>query len=575
MDGEEYLKCIRDCCGTWTRAEFLAILDKSKLSKQDKNIQLAQFDASASELEKFCREQCYDCAYDVTHEIHLSGGAPSLTSILKSVGVTSKPQQKKNNKKKPTTTAAKGSGGSSKSNISIGPPRYIEECRNYDKDTGCVRDQNNHCINEKDVFGFGDTAISDGYCYNAKDDGNEALQTSPYTGKPLTEADRQIMKNPMTKEQAVVEKTCMQQIMSKFTTNLDNFQKDQQRKWEEKEKMPKANKKSTKQNMLEKAGWTAAGAAAAAATGGLGFLAYGAAAGLFASFDAVRKFVTTTGVSIAVWVIKNPRTALLMLYIVKAFMRRCCREFAVRFGYAQYKRESKMSQITGAVSGFVGDTLDMSGGTIIRAVTRGEGWKKLWKSGGKFLAEGAASLIPGGMLVKSGASLLVGSIVDAAEEATQLSLEVVAFQKDLDTGMTYIGDIIEMLLNPARCVRSTVVKYSSCAEMATDPRQCMMAPECKFIEGPNPARNVCREMACSEYPAESCPKTCSVKNGKCQPRGWFGGGDAIRLRALKREVQMAKDSGASRDEILQKKRAYNQMLLDALRQPSAADAQFQ
>jgi hypothetical protein len=141
--------------------------------------------------------------------------------------------------------------------------------------------------------------------------------------------------------------------------------------------------------------------------------------------------------------------------------------------------------------------------SIVRGLTHGEGWKKLWKSGGKLAVTAVASLVPGGGLVQAGVSTLVGGLVDCAEEASSAGIELACYKKDIEKGVELVGDILKMVLDPVKCMNTHgVVRFTSCGDLATAPAYaCKARKECVYI----PSKDDDEVFFCEDKP-------CSVRH---------------------------------------------------------------
>ena len=391
---------------------------------------------------------------------------------------------------------------------------------------------------------------------------------SPVTEMPFTESDIKVIKSPMKEQEKVVVQSLTTTVLKQFRRSLVSWKKNTMR-------MAEATDPSIAKQAAKMSVGAAAGAAVALMTG-VGALA-GAVGGAAMAFDWLRNQMISKGIDLVTWIVKSPKTAMMFLFIVKQFIKAACKEAAKMFAMATYDRKSKFQQYVGGAKDMLGTIAEgghISMGTLMRAATSGQTWKSIWKNGGDFVATAVASAIPGGALVKSGASMIVSGCVNCAEEAARTGIELAAYQKDIKTGMQYVGDILTLLLNPKQCMLDNgIVHYSSCGELALDRRACMGAPECKYTPSSGTQPPKCENDCESIQSGDTCRTTQSCKwtGSKCRQQGFFGGGEVNDVGSTAAAVSAEDSSLLTAEEASEVARGEKHRILASERNDGAKD----
>ena len=542
--------CVRSACGTWTRAEFRDYLKTTKLTAKQRRSEMREFVLSERSLRELCASECHSCSSEVLSNLTMDNVRDCVAShndALKGGDVLTRAMKalNKNKTKKPDT---------------------ISDCPQWDSKKECVV-EGDACVPNDRVIGFGKTALNDGQCYDHAKIKKSDAKKSPITGAKFDADSIKIIQSDMTEDERTVVESTTAVMHKQFALLLKRWEHSSR---ESSSMVPAGASKQLKKSAIgAAAGATGAGVALATsmATGGLSLVVGAAALGAVAAWDSLRNKLMTTGISLVVWIVKNPKTAMMFLFIVKQFIKSACREAAKMFAMATYEKKSKFKQYMGTAKGMLNTIAEgghISAGTILRSVTSGETWKSVWKNGGQFAATAVAGALPGGAWVQAGASWAINGMVGCAEEASRTGIEMAAYQKDIQTGMRYVGDILTLVINPKQCMlENGTISYSSCGELSLDPRGCRGSPECEYVPpANNTQKGVCREIPCEKFLPDECPKgRCKEKKNKCTtPSGWFsGGGDdlrAERARIIDTETEIGRRDVAAR-------RALNRRLREA------------
>jgi len=544
VNASELEACVRGACGTWTRAEFKEYLKTTKLSATERRNELRTFCASEKQLRELCASECYSCSADVLSCLR-SNDIQSCVDLhnrsLRAGAAAVEKKKKKNNNKKKKKTKKKAdklerrtteeskphSGAVWSEKNSRGGPQIIHQCPTWDTKKNCVTNgfKNDKCVLEENVIGYGRSQLSDGQCYSQKDlqEWVKNHKESPVTSQAYTNGDLKIIKSPMKEDEKVVVQSLTSTVLKQFTVGLVA--------WKQSTKtMADATSSDVKTQAAKMGIGAAVGAAAAAFFTPVGAIV-GAIGGAAMAFDWLRNHMISKGIDLVVWIVKNPKTAMMFLFIVKQFIKAACKEAAKTFSYDTYARNSKFQQYVGSAKGMLGTIAEggnMSMGTLMRAATSGETWKSIWRNGGDFCATAVASAIPGGALVKSGASMIVNGCVGCAEEASRTGIELAAYQKDIKTGTRYVGDILTLVLNPRQCMMDNgLVQYASCGELVFNERACRDATECRYTAPVGRTIPSKCEEACGDIGDKNrcgTASSCKWYGTKCKAKGWFSGG---------------------------------------------------
>ena len=537
VNAKELEACVRGACGTWSRSEFKQYLTSTKLSPAQRRTEMRKFCASEKQLRALCASECYSCSADVLTCLKTSHVQTCVdlhnTSLRGGEAATKKKKKKKKKKNKKgklerRTTEESTPHSPSPSGKQVPGPDTIQQCPQWDTKKNCVTDgfKKDACLKEEDVIGYGRSKLSDGQCYSQKNMRQwiQKNRKSPVTGQVFTNHDLKIIKSPMKEDEKVVVQSLTSAVLKQFTAGLVA--------WQQSTKTMAAATSSEVKTQAAKMGIGAAVGAAVAFFTPAGALA-GAIGGAAMGWEWLRNHMISKGIDLVLWVVKSPKTAMMFLFITKQFIKAACKEAAKFFAVEQYKRKSKFKQYMGSAKGMLGTIVEggnISVGSLMRAATSGETWKTIWKNGGDFCATAVASAIPGGALVKSGASMIVSGCVNCAEEASRTGIELAAYQKDIQTGTRYVGDILKLVLNPKQCMEENgLMHYASCGELVLNERACRGADECRYTArvGTQPAK--CEE-ACGDIGEKNrCndAPSCKWSGSKCSAKGWFGGGDDI------------------------------------------------
>jgi len=425
-------------------------------------------------------------------------------------------------------------------------PTIIQDCPQWDEKKRCVmgpvKDYEHltkkTCIPQKNVIGYGPHALSDGQCYDQEKlrewvgtKAKPGKMTSPYirnhtftsgNTKKGESNDLELIRGPMLENELRVQKNMVHEISTTFVSNI--------REWkvgnETNEAVMSTKTKKDVESSLVTAGKEVlthgAAGVVGAATATLGAMALsiaaapaiavgGAILGVLAINKKFRDFLINSGIDLAIWIVKDPKTALMFLTIVKIFLKSACKDMAKLLQLQTFERTSTAGYYMGGASSYLNTF--MEGGeiaipSIIRGLAHGEGWKKVWKSGGNLAVTAVASIVPGGALVQAGVSTLVGGLVDCAEEAAQAGIELCTYRKDIEKGTELVGDILKMVLDPIKCMKTHgVARFTSCGDLITSPYACKGRRECLYtpVIGVNPA---------------SCePKSCTVRHKELNSSG--------------------------------------------------------
>lgn len=521
--------CVRGACGTWTRSEFKRYLRSTELSSAERRTELRKFVASEKQLRRLCASECYSCSADVlaclktshvrthvdAHNAALRGGKGSQTRTIASS----------------TDRDSRRIKGSMMAQKNVRTPRSnrnpkirkIQDCPNWDSEKKCVTDEDT-CLDELDVIGYGHAGsnLSTEQCYS-QTKLRKWVEENPEERKTtFTDQDLDIIKGPMKDDETLVVHSLTSAMVRRYSAEIE--------KWQHNTKMmamTSSNEKGTLMSKIKKqtlkTGLVTAAGYASLALLNPAFAMYGAGMGALASFDWIRQNVMSKGIDLVVWIVKSPKTAMMFLFIAKQFIKAACKEAAIIFSRAQYERKDKLSQYASYASGVLGvftEAGEISMGSLMRAATSGETWKALWNSCGDLCISAVASVIPGGALVQSGAGMIVRACVNCAEEAARTGVELAAYQKDIKTGMRYVGDILKLVLNPDKCMRENgLISYATCDELTYDENGCRKAEECKYTPQDGTIPPKCEEMTCEDFTEEKRCKSdskCDWEADKCQ-----------------------------------------------------------
>ncbi len=427
----------------------------------------------------------------------------------------------------------------------INPPGIVKkisslyDCPQYNDEKKCVEDFNYKkpseklgCVAENDLIGVGKYELSDQQCYSKKKlnewvkNGNNV---SPVTKRNFSNDDLQIIKGKMLEQEQTCILSMVHNVLGRFLNSIGEWQTNTLNK-----------EKMTSSSLKSKAAGAAVGAASGAYAGFGGYLAalglgaaggfvLGIVAGTIAATSWLREKIVKGAIDLGVWIIKDPKTAMMFMMVVKMTIKAMCKEMAKLLQRATYERKTKLGLAADTAKGYMNTFMEggeISVGTILRGACNGETWKKVWKNGGDFASTCVASVIPGGPILKGVASGIVGGLVGAAEEATKTGIELAAYQKDIKKGTELVMDILTMLLNPEKCMQEHgIVKYTSCGQLQFDKRACLGAPECRFIPQQGTQTQECIEIPCDERRTEEeCEQgnTCVFKANKCKDNtSWF------------------------------------------------------
>jgi len=549
----------------------------TKLTSDERRSEMRRFIEAERCLRAYCEEECHSCQSDLLAHLNMHqvrSYVDSYNADLRAGLRGGDTKKKKKKKKKEKKEKKKG-----KKEKKVKLPNTIQDCPQYDEEMSCVlryhKGNIKKCMNEEDVIGYGKSQLSDGQCYLHDEIRKRNPTYSSVTGEPYTKSDIAIIKSKMTEDEKIVVTAIVSKLMKQFYHQLKQWAYDAAQS----AKNAAFTAYTASSAMKTLGGFTAAGVATFLSGKGA-FAAVGA--GLFGGLianDYMRSLMIKKGISLVTWIVSSPKTALMFLFIVKRFMKAGCREAAKLFGRANYLKQTNFQGYMGSAKELMktiaaGGTV--SAGTITRAVTNGDTWKMIWKQGGNFAATAIAGAVPGGTFVKAGLGMVIGGMVDCAEEASRTGIELAAYQKDLSTGMQYIGDMLNMILNPEKCMLANgTIHFTSCGELSLDQRGCEAVPEhCVFIPASNPAvikkmkaagldpdvlnhpddpapggttpakdderykeyflegktrMSECKERECKTYNELTCPKGRCLVNEQtalCEKKksGWFSGG---------------------------------------------------
>jgi hypothetical protein len=559
-------KKLRRVCGTWTLKEFVAYLKTTNLTKTDCIKAIDNFKHGEKLLSEMCQTECYGCSYHVLEHMKLSscqrvvkqyneeffmelqggGKKTALDRALRKQKEKAKDckgdsccpicrtDAKENNKIKgpaiPLHTTNKGckllyhrecimewisKSGSyacptckqTITNEMALPPitkdnsiDTIEDCPEYDEKTQQVHDtdlmtgkQLATYVDTKDVLGYGRHELSDKHCYSQKKLRKFVESHAVEAKKRFTKDDLELIKGPMLEDEQTVVMSLTQRVVAYFTTKLEEWQDSLKTK-------AKAARPLTSYKTELIAG--VAGMALAFATGGMSVLV-GGVVGVLAANKAVRDFVMEKSINLTVWIIKDPKTSMMFLMMIKVFIRSCCREMARVMMQSSYEAETKTQSLVGSIKNTLGNVKDgFSMSAISKAVLNGDNWKRMWDDGGQYVATGIATAIagPAGGLAASGIKALVSGAIDCAKEASQMGIELACYQSDIQKGTRMVGEILQMVLNPAQCMQQHgIVKYSSCGSLSMDEFGCNAAPECEwFAKSDSSETSSCEPKSCED-----------------------------------------------------------------------------
>lgn len=414
----------------------------------------------------------------------------------------------------------------------------LYDCPQYNDEKKCVEDFNYKkpneklgCVSENDLIGIGKYELSDKQCYSKKKLNewvNNGNSVSPITKRNFSNEDLQIIKGKMLEKEQTCILSMVHNVLGRFLISIGDWQTNTLNK-----------EKMTSSSLKTKAAGAAVGAASGAYAGFGGFLAslgvgatggfvLGLVAGTIAATSWLREKIVKGAIDLGVWIIKDPKSAMMFMMVVKMTIKAMCKEMAKVTQRALYERKTKMGLVAETAKGYVNTLMEsgeISVGSILRSVCHGETWKSIWKNGGDFASTCVASVIPGGTALKGVATGIIGGLVGAAEEATRHGIEFAAYEKDIKKGSELVMDILNMLLNPEKCMQEHgIVKYTSCGQLQFDKRACLGAPECRFIPQKGSQTQMCIEIPCDERESEEqCVKgnDCVYKANKCQDKSWF------------------------------------------------------
>lgn len=543
-------KNLRNVCGTWTIDEYIAYLKTTNLSQKECKQAIRDFKEGEEMLRDMCKKECYGCSYDLLKCMSVSS-CKAVVEHRNMVAGGKKKSKKNKNKDDAQSTIEKESGvfvNSKQKKTNKNDPKdfhgivkkisHIQDCPEYDSKDKCVRDfhyqtgKKEKCIPDNEVIGFGKYELSDQHCYQKKklekwvNDGNNY---SPALGEnhTFTDDDLKIIKGKMLEQEQNVILSMVNNILGRFLSGIEEWKANVNNK----DRMASSNLKQQAAKSLAGAtgGMMAAYFGFSFATGGLG-LAIGAVAGAAASMGWLQNKVTNAGIDLGIWIVKDPKTAMMFMMVVKMSLRSMCKEMAKMTQMANYERRSTSGYYANAAKGVLGtikEAGEISIGGIVRGCLRGETWKKIWSNGGDFAATCVASVIPGGHVVKGAATAIVSGIVGAAEEATRSGIEIAAYHQDIKKGTELVMDILAIILDPVKCMKQHgLVKYTGCGQLHLDERACRGAPECKFIPGEGITSQRCDEKECDERETkDTCERggKCIYEANKCRPAGYTEG----------------------------------------------------
>ena len=276
--------------------------------------------------------------------------------------------------------------------------------------------------------------------------------------KAITSNDLKLIKGPMLEDEQVVVMSLVQRVMAYFTNKLEAWQDDVQTKG-------KHAKPIAEQSFKKELLGGVIGVAVAYATGGMSLLVTGIV-GVALANDALRNFVMKQAVNLTLWIIKDPKTSMMFLMMAKVFLRSCCKEMARVMLQSSYEAETNTQSFVGSVKNTLGNMKDgFSMAALSRTVLNGDNWKRMWEDGGQYVATGIATAIagPAGGLAASGIKALVGGAIDCAKEASQMGIELAAYQSDIQKGTRLVAEIMQMVLNPVAVAYSETVRLAACS----------------------------------------------------------------------------------------------------------------
>lgn len=417
----------------------------------------------------------------------------------------------------------------------------IYDCPEWNDDMKCVQDfdyeggdnpDSIKCIPEQEVLGYGKHELSDQHCYRQnklKEWVDSGKSYSPVLGSshPFSNDDLELIKGNMLEQEQNVILSMVNNVLGRFLSGIEEWKVNTKNK----DRMASSDLKmqAAKATAGATGGMMAAYLGFGFATGGAG-LAIGAVAGAAASIGWLRNKVTTAGIDLGIWIVKDPKTAMMFMMVVKMGLKSMCKEMAKALQRQTFERKSTSGYYADKASGvlsIIGEAGEISVGGIMRGCLNGEKWKALWANGGDFAASCVASVVPGGTLVKGAASFVVGGIVGAAEEATKTGIELAAYQQDISKGTELVIEILQMVLNPVKCMQQHgIVKYTSCGQLQLDERACKGAPECKFVPGGVSQVSRCEEQPCEDRESKDlCERggKCVFQANKCRAAGYTEG----------------------------------------------------
>ena len=80
-----------------------------------------------------------------------------------------------------------------------------------------------------------------------------------------------------------------------------------------------------------------------------------------------------------------------------------------------------------------------------------------------------------------------------------MGIELACYQADIQKGTRLVGEILQMVLNPMKCMQQHgIVKYSSCGSLSMDKFGCEAAPECEWFAKSNSSESSCEPKSCED-----------------------------------------------------------------------------
>ena len=322
-------------------------------------------------------------------------------------------------------------------------PDWQKECpKDYNKKKKCVQDPvSKECIDEKDIAGD-DTgsAFSDGHCYSSTKLQNHAytqyLQKKPFlklpSGKKYSKSDYN--KFNKTRLSCYAQFSLLSSITSSVEDAINSTSSSQQKSFEEYIKNLKEEHKKTSQI------WKVLGKFAQV------FLKAIYKAG---------KYLASQAISLGRFIVSSPKTARMMLFMVKGLIDTFCQKIAIFIGKARYKHKGYAERAYDAVTS---ESMVMVAEQVTASFFTGGGFAKLSSGLGRVAAGTLTSLVPG----LGGAITAIGQeIAGPINEAAKFAAETALYQQDVNKSFGSVLDIIAIVVDPVRCLNKNAIIITS------------------------------------------------------------------------------------------------------------------